>query len=77
MVEFQPSKLAVRVQFPSPAPLFCFLAEGWPSGQWQQTVNLPALAFAGSNPAPSTSLKNNFTFLLILCLKISNYYFLQ
>lgn len=30
------------------------LAEGWPSGQWQQTVNLPAYAFEGSNPSPST-----------------------
>jgi hypothetical protein len=28
--------------------------EKWPSGQWQQTVNLSAQAFAGSNPAFST-----------------------
>lgn len=28
--------------------------EGWPSGQRQQTVNLPAYAFVGSNPTPST-----------------------
>jgi hypothetical protein len=30
--------------------------EKWPSGQWQQTVNLSAQAFAGSNPAFSTTL---------------------
>ncbi len=29
--------------------------ERWPSGQWQQTVNLPAYAYAGSNPALSTT----------------------
>jgi hypothetical protein len=29
--------------------------EGWPSGQRQQTVNLPTYVYAGSNPAPSTS----------------------
>ena len=29
--------------------------EGCPSGQWEQTVNLPARAFEGSNPSPSTS----------------------
>ena len=27
---------------------------GWPSGQRQQTVNLSARAYAGSNPAPTT-----------------------
>lgn len=32
--------------------------EKWPSGQWQQTVNLSAQAFAGSNPAFSTSLRS-------------------
>src|SRR5690349_24830266 len=31
-------------------------AEGYPSGQREQTVNLPAYAFVGSNPTPSTSL---------------------
>src|SRR5947209_20022969 len=30
------------------------LAEGWPSGQWQQTVNLPTYVYVGSNPTPST-----------------------
>jgi hypothetical protein len=25
---------------------------GWPSGQWQQTVNLPSFEFEGSNPSP-------------------------
>ena len=28
--------------------------EGWPSGQWQQTVNLPTNVYVGSNPTPST-----------------------
>ena len=28
----------------------------WPSGQWQQTVNLPAGAYGGSNP-PATTIK--------------------
>jgi hypothetical protein len=28
--------------------------EGCPSGQREQTVNLPVYAYAGSNPAPST-----------------------
>ncbi len=28
--------------------------EGCPSGQWEQTVNLPAYAYGGSNPPPST-----------------------
>ena len=29
--------------------------EGCPSGQREQTVNLPAYAFEGSNPSPSTN----------------------
>ena len=29
--------------------------EGWPSGQWQQTVNLPGFPYEGSNPSPSTT----------------------
>ena len=28
--------------------------EGYPSGQREQTVNLPASAYVGSNPTPST-----------------------
>ncbi len=28
--------------------------EGYPSGQREQTVNLPAFAYRGSNPLPST-----------------------
>ena len=31
-----------------------FSWEGYPSGQREQTVNLPAYAFVGSNPTPST-----------------------
>ena len=30
------------------------IMEGCPSGQWEQAVNLPAYAFDGSNPSPST-----------------------
>jgi len=33
-----------------------FFAEGYPSGQREQTVNLPAYAFVGSNPTPSTTM---------------------
>ncbi len=29
-------------------------AVGWPSGQRQQTVNLSARAYVGSNPTPTT-----------------------
>jgi len=46
--------------------------EGWPSGQWQQTVNLPALAFAGSNPAPSTIYKTTENNFLIMCNNIKS-----
>ncbi len=28
-------------------------AVGCPSGQWEQTVNLPAYAYVGSNPTPT------------------------
>ncbi len=28
--------------------------EEWPSGQWQQTVNLPTNVYVGSNPTSST-----------------------
>ena len=28
--------------------------EGWPSGQWQQTVNLPTKVYVSSNLTPST-----------------------
>ncbi|MEN9580089.1 MAG: hypothetical protein RJA70_3098 [Pseudomonadota bacterium] len=33
-------------------------SEGCPSGQWEQAVNLPASAFVGSNPTPSTKVEN-------------------
>ena len=33
--------------------------EGCPSGQREQTVNLPAHAFEGSNPSPSTNFGSN------------------
>ena len=31
-----------------------FIPDGCPSGQREQTVNLPAIAYGGSNPPPST-----------------------
>ena len=34
--------------------------EGFPSGQREQTVNLPAYAFGGSNPPPSTPGEERF-----------------
>ena len=34
------------------------LTVGYPSGQRGQTVNLLAYAFDGSNPSPTTTLKN-------------------
>ena len=40
----------------SPISFLSIGAEGWPSGQRQQTVNLPTYVYAGSNPAPSTRL---------------------
>jgi hypothetical protein len=39
----------------SAAPGGASLPEGWPSGQWQQTVNLPVNTYVGSNPTPSTN----------------------
>ena len=32
---------------------------GWPSGQWQQTVNLSTKVFVGSNPSPPTIFSDN------------------
>ena len=46
----------------------CFLLEGWPSGQWQQTVNLPTEVYESSNLSPSTiSFVNNCIFEFFLC----------
>jgi hypothetical protein len=36
------------------------VSEGCPSGQREQTVNLPAIAFVGSNPTPSTRAPRSF-----------------
>jgi hypothetical protein len=41
--------------------------EGWPSGQRQQTVNLPAYAYVGSNPTPSTIKSISLTLCLSHC----------
>ena len=32
----------------------CLNVVEWPSGQWQQTVNLPSYEFVGSNPTSTT-----------------------
>ena len=45
--------------------------EEWPSGQWQQTVNLPSSEFAGSNPASSTIF--SYTEILPVTFNKSNY----
>jgi hypothetical protein len=37
------------------------VSEGCPSGQREQTVNLPVSAFSGSNPLPSTARKRNMS----------------
>jgi hypothetical protein len=39
---------------------FRSVSEGCPSGQREQTVNLPAHAFVGSNPTPSTRAQRSF-----------------
>ena len=41
--------------------------EGWPSGQWQQTVNLPTEVYVSSNLTPSTiSFVNDCIFEFVL-----------
>lgn len=43
--------------------------EGWPSGQWQQTVNLPTEVYVSSNLTPSTSsFVNNCVFEFSVCV---------
>lgn len=44
--------------------------EGWPSGQWQQTVNLPSQEFEGSNPSPST--KDCLSLVVLVYRKIND-----
>ena len=39
-----------------------FCVERWPSGQWQQTVNLPGQPYVGSNPTLSTIFFYNDNF---------------
>ncbi len=42
--------------FPTPVvPGIWSGMEEWPSGQWQQTVNLPTIVYVGSNPTSSTT----------------------
>jgi hypothetical protein len=38
---------------------YAMVSEGCPSGQREQTVNLPVSAFSGSNPLPSTARKRS------------------
>ena len=38
----------------APFSRFAGEVEEWPSGQWQQTVNLPTNVYVGSNPTSST-----------------------
>ncbi len=52
MAELQPSKLATRVRFPSPAPKT--FSAGVVKWQTQQTQNLPPLKREGSSPSPGT-----------------------
>ena len=48
--------------------IYLFLyKEGWPSGQWQQTVNLPTEVYESSNLSPSTiSGVNNCNFEFVV-----------
>ncbi len=52
-------RLSVRVGPSAPTKASSYLpflwVEGCPSGQWERTVNPSAYAYAGSNPAPSTT----------------------
>ena len=44
--------------------------EEWPSGQWQQTVNLSSYEFEGSNPSSSTIyLTTRPDWRVFLCVK--------
>jgi hypothetical protein len=49
-------QLTCNQQVGGSSPLASSIVEGCPSGQREQTVNLPADAFIGSNPIPSTIL---------------------
>ena len=53
----QPSHTGTSGAKPKPTrKRFSELQEGCPSGQWEQAVNLPAYAYGGSNPPPSTRI---------------------
>ena len=67
MVEFQPSKLVVRVRFPSPAPLFfCFLSGGM--AEWSMAADCKSarVSVRRFKSCSLHHLKNNFTILLIM-----------
>ncbi len=55
LVEHLFCKQVVRGSSPLASSIVPHLSEGCPSGQREQAVNLPAYAFVGSNPTPSTS----------------------
>ena len=55
LVEHLFCKQVVRGSSPLASSDTTHLSEGCPSGQREQAVNLPAYAFVGSNPTPSTS----------------------
>ncbi len=45
------------------------VSESCPSGQREQAVNLPAYAYAGSNPALSTSARRRRASVSVICLR--------
>ncbi len=49
-------QLICNQQVAGSIPIASSMMEGFPSGQREQTVNLSAYAFGGSNPPPSTSI---------------------
>lgn len=40
--------------------------DGWPSGQWQRTVNPPTNVYVGSNPTPSRRALFKFVYIYVL-----------
>ena len=67
MVEHQPSKLIVRVRFPSPAPI-----GGIPERPKGADCKSAVADFDGSNPSPTTifefkDLLKNRSFLYLVC----------
>ena len=59
MAELQPSKLATRVRFPSPAPFIFRTKPGWRNGRRSRLKICRTRVCEGSSPSPGT----NFTFM--------------